>query len=270
MADSALSPISTTVGDLLKQALKESGYLGLGMRPLAEDITDAQIRLQWMLQQWERDRWLVYHNVTYVVAADGRNTPYTIGPTGGPGGTPDISIGTYGFSTRPNRLESAFFRQLVNPTPNGPVDFPLRLLNSMEDYNLIYLKGLTNFALVAFYDPAFAGAAQQLGQLYCWPWPNGNIYSLGVTIREQLPAAFSDLTTVIVLPPEYFGAIVHNLAMDLRAKYGIGTWPGDTLPAKAKSGRAILKGGNAAISNLQMPSGLSRGGIYSIYSDRNY
>ena len=149
MAETDLSPITLTVGDLCKQALKECGYLGLGMNPLAEDINDAWVRLQWLIQQWAEQRWHVYHNVTYVVEATGQITPYTVGPSGGPGGAPQIVTGTYGQTVRPNRVESMFFRQLIS-VPNGPVDFPLRMLQSMEDYNLITLKSLTNFSLVGF------------------------------------------------------------------------------------------------------------------------
>lgn len=268
MSDTALTPVATTVGDLLKQALKDCGYLGLGMAPLTEDMTDAQVRLQWMLQKWERQRWAIYHLVTYVVNSTGQNTPYTVGPSGGPSGVPQISVGAYGFVARPNRIESAFFRQLIS-VPNGPVDFPLRLLSSMEDYNLITLKGLVNFSLTCFYDPAWQSSGG-LGALYCWPWPQAGVYSVGITVREQLPSAFPSFTTIINLPFEYFSAIVANLAMALRPKYGIGTYPGDELPQMAAAGRAVLKGGNVAIASLQMPFGLSRGGIYDIYSDKNY
>ena len=93
---------------------------------------------------------------------------------------------------------------------------------------------------------------------------------MGLTIRGTLPASWPSLTTIINLPPVYHSALVSNLGMDLRPKYGIGTWPGDQLPRIAKRGLAVLKSGNAQIPNLAIPPGLSRGGIYDIYSDRNY
>ena len=256
------SPIQTTWGDLAQQALRESGYLGLGMNPLAEDLNEALARCQWMLQQWERQRWLIYHLVTYEIQSTGQNTPYTIGPTGG-AIAPQLSVGPLGAATRPNRLESAFFRQLVN-VPNGPVDYKLKLLPSFEDYNEIALKGLTNFSLVAFYDPAWP-----LGNLFVWPWPQSSIYQIGVTIREQLPQSFA-LVDKVNLPFEYYGAIVYNLAMRLRPKYGIGSYPGDALPGLARDGLAVLRKGNTAIPNLAMPATLARPGIYDIFSDRNY
>ena len=264
------NPIATTWGDLLTAALRDSGALGIGMIPLAEDLMDASARGMWLLQGWERKRWLIYHLVTYVVPATGQDTPYTIGPTTAPPGpgAPQIAVGLEGFSTRPNRLESAFFRQLVL-APNGPVDYPLRLLPSMEDYNAIRMKGLTNFSLIAYYDPAWPQ-----GHLYLWPWPQANTYAVGVTAREQLPQAFSlagnPLAVKLNLPFEYYRALVKNIAMEVRPKYGIPLAPGDILAQQAKDSLDTLRRGNTAIPLLGMPPGVSpRNGQYNIFSDQS-
>jgi hypothetical protein len=203
----------------------------------------------------------VYQNVTYVAASDGRITPYFVGPTGG-ATPPDVSVGAINVSARPNRIESAFFQQ-INSIPNGPVVYPLKLLQSMEDYRKIALPQLSTFSLVAFYDPGWP-----MGSLYLWPWPNATNYQIGFVARQQLPASFASLATVIALPFEYHQAIVSNLAMALRPKYGLGTFPGDIVPQMAKNGLAILRKGNTAISSLDMPPGLSRNGIYNIFSDQ--
>ena len=76
-----LDPTNTTVGDICTEALKECGATGIGVTPLAEDISGAQARLQWMLQQWERKRWLVWHLVTFGIIATGAEE-YTFGPGG--------------------------------------------------------------------------------------------------------------------------------------------------------------------------------------------
>lgn len=271
------NPIATTVGDLCLQAIKDCGALGVGQTPLSEDITEAQVRMQWLLQQWERARWLIYHLVTYTVVSDGRITPYLVGP-----GSPDINTdvpagnfndnfnntfggGNFGFTTtRPNRIESAFFQQFQTG-PQGPIRYPLRLLESMEDYVKIALPNLTTFSLVAFYDPAWP-----IGKLYVYPWPLGSIYGLGIVCREQLPQGFPSLATVITLPFEYYLAIVSNTAILLRPKYGIGTFPGDQLPMIAKNSLNVLRKGNTAIANLTMPPELGRNGLYNIYSDQTY
>jgi len=252
-------PLNTTVGDLCVQALKDAGALGVGQTALAEDVNDAWIRLQWLLQQWERQSLLVYHLVTYLQVSDGRTTPYLVGP-----GSPDINIGTPGLTARPNRIESAFFVQNIS-SPNGPIRFSLRLLQSMVDYNNLAMPGLQTFSLVAFYDAAWPN-----GMLYVWPWPNAAQYSVGVTAREQLPASWPSLTTNVVLPFEYYLAMVSNLAMLLRPKYGLGTFPGDMVPTIAKNSLAVLRKGNTRIRNLDMPASLKRKGLYSIFSDQMY
>lgn len=252
---SQLDPSATTVQDLCTAALKECGALGVGQTALAEDITDAWARLQWMLQQWERKRWLVYHLVTYTKVSTGA-VSYTVGPGG------DINTGAS--SARPAKLESAFMRQLANTSPNQ-IDYPLDLLQSMEDYNRIALKQLVSFSNCAFYDPGWP-----LGTLYLWPVMQATIYAAGITVLEQLPIRFLTLATVLALPYEYYGAILYNLALRLRPKYQIAGFQGDILPSLAKDSLNVLRGANTAIARLQMPGGLARDGIYNIFSDRSY
>src|SRR5690349_6094455 len=127
---SEIDPANTTVVDLCTAALRECGALGVGQVALADDLRDAQARLQWMLQQWERKRWLVYALVTFVHPSTGALS-YTVGP----GGNIDTGAG----SVRPAKLESGFLRQLVS---SQPVDYPLEILQSREDYNRVTLKQL--------------------------------------------------------------------------------------------------------------------------------
>jgi len=270
----AQNPTQTTWGDLLTAALRDSGALGIGMYPLAEDLMDASERGMWLIQQWERKRWLVYHLETYVVKSTGQGidasgnlVPYTVGPIGGDVVPPQISVGAAGFATRPNRIESAFFRQNIS-SPNGPVDYPLQLLPAMEDYNRIRLKGLTNFSQVCYYDPAWP-----YGGLYLWPWPQANLYSVGITVREQLPQAFSlagnPLTVKLNLPFEYYRALVKNIAMEVRPKYGIPNTPGDILAGQARDALDTIRRGNTQIPLLSVPVELaSRTGMYNIFSDQ--
>lgn len=249
------SPANTTVQDLVTASLKEAGVLGVGQVALAEDSNDAWARLQWMLQQWERKRWLVYHLKTYVHTSTGAVT-YSVGP----GGDIDTGVG----SVRPAKLESVFLRQLVQSQPNQ-IDYTLDLLQSMEDYNQIALKQLQNFPMCAYYDPGWP-----LGTLYVWPVMQASIYAAGITVLEQLPASFPTLATVINLPYEYYAAIIYNLALRLRPKYQIPSYPGDPLVALAKDSLNVLRGANTQIARLLMPSDLNRNGIYNIFSDRNY
>lgn len=74
-------PSATSAGDIILAAMKECGAIGVGQTPLAEDYSDGMARLQWMLQEWERKRWLVYRLKTLAVVSTGAQS-YTMGPGG--------------------------------------------------------------------------------------------------------------------------------------------------------------------------------------------
>lgn len=290
-------PLQTSVGDLCTAALVESGAFGQGQTPLAQDMTDALARLQWMLQQWERQRFLVYHLVTKMITSTGAQA-YSIGPNGdintmgdfstdfGPDFQPPAVEGTApdglapaaivgnGLNPqtapvgagwpRPDKIEAAYLRQLTQSQPNQ-IDYPLEIIHSQEDYANIALKGLVSFPGCLFYDPAWP-----LGWIYPWPIPQANIYAIAVVIKEQLPSSFASIASIINLPLEYYEAILYNLAMRLRSKYGIRTRAGDPLPNLARDSQKVLRGANTAIARLRMPGDLNRPGIYNIFSDRFY
>lgn len=352
---SQLDPQTTTVGDLCLAALKDCGYLGVGQTALAEDITDAWARLQWMLQQWQQKRFLVYHLVDYAMVATGQEV-YTFGPGGQFDTNSVLSYGLEGVSllaggagyavnevfslvkgpnsgqnptraqvkvlavdgggaitgfalvlagqfvgplpdtfssadakgstwelptwnllpgrlrnssnpltSRPNKLESAFLRQIQNASPNQ-VDYPLQILESREDYNRIRLKSLVSFPGAVFLD-----AAWPLSNAYCYPVAQGGgIYEIHLTIKQRLPVKFPALATLVVLPPEYYEAIVANLALRLRAKYQVPSFPGDPLPGMAKDSLATLRGANTEIAELTIDPNLTRNGLYNIFSDTIY
>lgn len=278
---SQLDPQRTTADDLCKAALKDSGAYGVGQTPLAEDISDAKARLQWMMQQWQRKRWFIYHLVTMSCTAqvDPRGQfqgkqAYTVGP----GGDFNTNISNrpqteefdghfgsgYATSSRPNRIESAFLRQLTMSQPNQ-IDYPLTQLNSREDYNQIALKGLSSFPGYFFYDTDW-----NLGLLYPWPIPQANIYEVHITFRAMLPPMFTQAAAIVDLPWEYYNAMVLQLAIRLRPKYGIVAMQGDTLAGQAKDALNTIKKANFQIARLRVPGDLARPQLYNIFSDRMY
>lgn len=247
-------PTKTTAGDICSAALRECGALGLGQTASAEQLNDAQSRLQMMLQQWERKRWLVYHLVTLSKVMTGA-VSYTVGPGG------DIDTGTP--SVRPARIESAFIRQISNLSPPNQPDWVLEELKSREDYNNIGLKQLSSFPSFFWYD-----AGWPLGSVYPWPVPQSGIYELFCSVMSQLPASFANQAVKISLPYEYYGAMLYNLAIRLAAVNGLAPRP-DTM-GFAKDGLNVVRGNNYQIARLQAPSSLIRPGIYNIVSDRSY
>lgn len=253
------NPANTTVGDLCKAALKEAGAIGVGQTPLADDVTDAWARIQWMLMQWERKRWMIYHLVNYAHVSTGAIS-YTIGPGG------DIDTGPG--SVRPAKISSAFTRQLQGGQGPGSlnVDYTLEILQSREDYDKITLKTLRAGPGEAIW----LDTDWDLGVVYVWPVPQASIYEIHLSILQQLPYPFLTLNSVINLPYEYYGAILYNAALRLRPKYRLGTFPGDMLPAMARDGMNVVRGANIQVAKLRMPSTIRRRGLYNIMSDRPY
>ena len=141
----------------------------------------------------------------------------------------------------------------------------MEILQSQEDYNRIALKALQSFPGAVFLDSAWP-----LGNLFCYPVPQANIYSINISIREQLPSSFGTLATSINLPYEYYAAILYNLALRLKTVYQIPTFPGDPLLGLAKDSLNVLRGPNTQIARLHMPAQLVRPGIYNIFSDQDY
>lgn len=240
---------ATTVRDLIVGALVDSGAFGRGMPPSADAVNAGLQRLNWMISQWGRKRWIVYRLAEYSIMSDGSES-YTVGP----GGQIDIPV-------RPNAIEYAFMRQTLNITPDNPVDYPLMMINSHEDYSRVTLKKLKSWPEAVFYDPVLP-----LGVIKTVPVLQAS-YELFFGIKQVL-SRYGSLNDVLGLPEEYEAALYYNLLIRVGAKYRIAQDPVNV--ALAKDGLNVLREANNAISTLQMPHALAiRNGDYNIYSDDN-
>lgn len=239
----------TTPADIIALAFRDSGVLGIGQTANAEDTNDAFIRLNYMMAQWATKRWLVYHLITLSKQSTGAQF-YTVGPGG-----------DYDINPRPNKIESAFFRQLIPSAPNQ-VDYPLKLIMAREDYDKLALKQLVTFPEYLFYDSGWP-----LGKIYAWPIPQATQFSVHITVKEVL-SQFTDLAQDIVLPAEYMAALHYNLCARLRPAYQMP--PDESIVALAKDSLNTIRGSNTQIGRLSMPKGVVRPGIYNPYSDQTY
>lgn len=269
------SPLLTTALDIITMARKVAGVQGVGQTPNAEDTIDGFRLLNMLLAQWQAKRWLIFHlNDVAVPITDSRQY-YTIGEG------QDINV------PRPDRIEAAFFRQVINglnqpnfsdfdgsfnddftgqvqPSTSGSrdVDYPLKVLSSREDYNRIALKGMGTWPYVLFYDNAYP-----IGYIYLWPVPSPQTYGsfqFHITLKANL-ASFDTVQSQIAVPPMYQEAMVYNLAMRLCDIYSTEVSP--SVAALAKSSLETIRGANTQIPQLIMPAGLNQGGRYNIYSD---
>jgi len=236
----------STALDIINLALKDSGILGIGQAALAEDSADALTRLNWMIGQWNRKRWLVYRLRAYMITSTGANS-YTVGP----GGDFDIT-------KRPDRIESGFFRQPV--TGGLPMDYPLQILHAREDWDKIGIKTLTSFSGAMFYDSAWP-----TGTIYFWPVPQASRYQMSISVKEQL-LTFGSLTETVDLPDEYLDALYLNLAKRLRMAYQLA--PNPDLNKAAAAALNTIRQANAQVPQLIMPKELRKGQVYNPYSDQ--
>lgn len=238
---------SASAQDIIRLAMKDAGILGVGQTLLAEDANDALVTLNAMIAQWRRKRWLIYVLETNSIVSTGA-TSYSVGPGG------DIDI-----SPRPDRLESAFFRQTVQSQPNQ-IDYPLEIIPSRETYNRIALKQLQSFPSYIYYQSDWP-----IGAIFPWPVPQANIYSVFITTKKNL-SYFDDLTSLFEFPDEYFNAMRYLLGQRLAIQYNAEPNPG--LVAVAKESLNILRMANTQIATLSMPDDLARPGVYNPYSDQ--
>lgn len=242
---------TSTARDLVNAALRAASIIGIGQTAQAEDSTDGLRLLNEMLAEWSAARWFVYCLKEYQLTSTGANS-YTFGPGG---------AFTTDTDSRPDRLEYAFNRQIVNTVPNQ-VDYPLEIIEAQEDYSRIALKTLGAFPQAVYYRPDMP-----LGTLYFYPVPQASIYEMHVGVKQLLPQ-LSNQSDNVLLPPPYYSAIRWNLARRLRAEYGRKALPDVNLLAKSTLREMIRT--NVQMPRLQMPVGLWRGGLYNIFSDTVY
>lgn len=233
-----------TARDIITIALNDAGVTGQGLVPSATDINNGLTRLNDMIEQWQRNRWLIFHLVPTDLLMTGA-TSYTIGD----GGDFDVA--------RPDRLEAARIIQNNPPAPND-VGWPLELVQSEEAYNNIRLQHLSSFPRFVYYRPEWP-----LGQLFFWPLPSSS-YTARVITKAVLQT-FPNLSTEFDMPPEYRRAIRFNLIDEMIDAYGLPEKPNNS--KRAAGALNVIRNANAQLPVLQVPNELVRPGLYNIYTD---
>src|SRR6202035_1513498 len=196
----------STARDYCTLALKESGVLGVGQTPLAEDINDVFVLLQRMCSQWQSRRWMV-PGLTDIVALGNDAISNTIG-TGG-----------YWNVTRPDQILGGYFIQLN--TGITPISLPLSQVFSYEDYFRITVKQLNSLPSVFFYDGN--NDANGRGNVFIWPIPSA-IYEVHLLVKSQL-AWPTNLNSAFTLPDSYAEAVHYNLTLRVCSLYQVDPKP---------------------------------------------
>lgn len=224
-----------TCGDLITNALQDAGIVGIDefIEPAYQQRAFRQVN--WLLSQWYRERWMTYRIQDYAFVSTGAMT-YSVGLNG-----------IVNVNPRPDRLEYAFLR-FLNQTPSGglPVDIPIRIIQSHEEYSRITVKSVGTLPWQIFYDPVWP-----VGLLFPWPVPQPSIYEIHVGFKVVLPR-FTSLAQPINFPPEYEAALNWCLARRLRTSYQL---PMDAeVNALARASKNAVMLANSAMSVLQMPA----------------
>ena len=238
-------------------AQRASGLLGVGQTALPQDMTDAQNFLTLMMMQWRQKRWLVFRldSVDWDITS-GQGT-YTIGPATTPGispapAPPDVVVnGNY----RPANIQSAYLRLnagLGQPSASYPVDFPVTILESRQQYDAIRLKALQSWPSSIYYDPTIP-----YGTLYIWPIPIQQNFSFHTGFQQAIDLASEESQSLdfdSILPTETQLALMWNLALQLTIAYKLP--PDQSLASAARSSLNTLRMTNFALQPLVMPAAL--------------
>lgn len=241
------------VQDAISYAMRVAGILGVGQTALAQDTSDAALALTLMMTQWRQKRWLVFRLNTGIVPLVVGKMSYTVGPQPTTGPAPDfVTDGQF----RPANIQSCYLRQNVGSGPNSyPIDFPMEIMGSRQQYDQIRLKFLQSWPAAIYYDPVIPNAT-----LYIWPIPIQNLFSLYIAWQQAIDfASEQGLATQLenYVPAETEEAIIYNLAMRLITNYKLP--PDPAVAGMAKATLNTMRQTNFAMAELQLPASLRPG-----------
>jgi|SRR5579864_179052 len=226
-------PIDTCAA-LLANMLVDAGIVGIDEDIEQPVLNRAFTQINWLLAEWARRRWLCYRLQDYAVLSTGAQS-YTVGLK------QNIDI-----NPRPDRIEFAYLRFVNQSAGTLPVDIPLDIIQSQEDYSRITVKTVGTLPWRVFYDPVWP-----VGLLKPWPVPQANIYEVHVGFKVVLPR-FSSLNQPITFPPEYEAALNWCGARRLRESYQLEPRP--VLDSLARQSLNAMRLANQAMPTLRMPA----------------
>lgn len=226
--------------DLINDALKQIGALGVGETASAAEAADALALLNDMLDSWRTESLLVYAMTPQVFTFTAGQAAYTIGV----GGNWNIE--------RPDGIDAVYARDAQGN------DFRIEVTRNFEEYaNIVSKQVTTNLPRIAYDDGDFP-----LRRLTFWPVPSDTTYS-PVIWTWDVVTTFATVNDVLSLPPGYKLAIQTNLAMMMCPRYGIRETR--AIDKQAAQAKAQVKRANAVTPNMSFPSGLVTSGRWFNY-----
>lgn len=230
----AVPPGLISATNLIYGALRIIGVLRPGGTTSPENMEDALVSLNDMVDSWNTERLTVIAIRADIYPLVANQANYQIGPDAAD------------FDTqRPIKIERA---TLQNPSSPGN-DLPLALL-TLDQYVSLGIKGTTStIPTGVYYDHA-----SPIGNLSFYPVPNdAPTFTL---YTWQAVSGFGDLTTGYSFPPGYALALRFNLAVQLLDQNVMGMkMPArvnrESIEAKAREYKSFIK-------NLNLPAPVLR------------
>lgn len=233
----------TTVIELVRSALLNSGAISLSQTMYADDVDNGFNIANTILTNWQLNRWLVYDLIEAPLASTGA-LQYTVGPTG-----------NFVFTgQRPDKVDAVFIRDA------DAVDTYLYPFSSREQYDRIASKFSNGLPISFYYDPTLTTN----GLLYLYPVPVASTYSIHVQAKASL-GLFASITDTITLPQPYVTALLWNVAQQVRPIYSLPDDP--AVSERAASSLAVLVNSIAQVPQAVQPVAGNRAGTFSKMAD---
>lgn len=257
-----------TYNDLLTGALKEIRVARAGDVPSPDDLADALLVFNELLDEWNSDNRALYNTDFQDFTLTPALSPHTIGPSGsGPASTDPTFVVTY----RPVALLGAELNLGGSPAV-------FRTINVRDDawYKHQPIPALSQVVPTdAYYSPDWTdpnGLGTGYGSIYFWGVPSA-AYGVRLWLRHQI-AQITDPTLTFSLPQGYRAALRLSLAERLASWFGQIVAPSTSEAARLARERVF--GNNdpnpqiaTADAGLNFGSDLRNGGNFN-YGNRSF
>lgn len=234
--------------DLASAAMRAAGVLASGETPPANEIADARVLANQMLEAWGAEQLMVFTLA--------RSNPFSF-----VAGTASYTLGTGGTFNlaRPANIE--YITIISNANPAQPLELPPLKMYSDIEWAGVPVKNVTNPLPQGVYDDG----GFPFRTLTYWPIPSDSSVQTIIGGWQAL-TQFTDLTTDNTFPPGYIDAIKYSLAVRIAAE-----WPGSLSPGTALlAQQALARVKNRNVMEIKLtcdPIVAQEGGVYDWRSD---
>ena len=192
------------VSDFLTATMKLIGAIAKNETPDPDEMADAFLRLNSMLDSFQTDRLTIYGVVRTVFPLTNGKQAYTIGKSA----LADFNV------PRPIWIQNATV--ISNTNPAQPLELPTRLLDD-DQWAAVSIKNVqSSLFWYVYYDYAFNVDANGvgLGKVNIWPVLNVSTPQLALYLPTPI-AQFASTNDTFILPPGYEEMLRYNLAVRL-------------------------------------------------------